>query len=283
MKKLSMFLSGVVTTLLAGSICITAIAASESWTITVNPINIQVNGETFQPTNVQGNPVPVFAYNGTTYAPVRALAEAYGLEVGYDPETNMATVNDPKFNAQQSIATENFNAINITEINIDGERYVWNVPGGSSGVRLYTATLGGKEEVFAHVVPFDFGDRTRLTGELPVIIFACLEDNISYTESDNPYELPSLKIPLFYNEYDKYFEFGQDQTVYISATEFYTPTWISRSGKKVYLPTSNLDQSNTNIRHNGNLICVNDVLKELGIYKSVSIENKGESLTLVIK
>ena len=95
MKKLSMFLSGVVTTLLLGSICITAIAASESWTITVNPINIQVNGETFQPTNLQGNPVPVFAYNGTTYAPVRALAEAYGLEVGYDPETNMATVNDP--------------------------------------------------------------------------------------------------------------------------------------------------------------------------------------------
>ena len=26
--------------------------------------------------------IPVF--NGTSYAPVRALAEAYGLEVGYD-------------------------------------------------------------------------------------------------------------------------------------------------------------------------------------------------------
>lgn len=33
-----------------------------------------------------------FTYNGTTYAPLRALAEAYGLEVGYDAEKKMATV-----------------------------------------------------------------------------------------------------------------------------------------------------------------------------------------------
>ena len=121
MKKLSMFLSGVVTTLLAGSICITAIAASESWTITVNPINIQVNGKTFQPTNVQGNPVPVFAYNGTTYAPVRALAEAYGLEVGYDPETNMATVNNPDIT--NSTLYEEPKLITLSNLTVNGKEY----------------------------------------------------------------------------------------------------------------------------------------------------------------
>lgn len=69
-----------------------AAGAVGGMTIQVDPINIQVNGQTFQPKDVNGNDVPVFAYNGTTYAPLRALAEAYGLTVGYDAEKNMATV-----------------------------------------------------------------------------------------------------------------------------------------------------------------------------------------------
>ena len=51
-----------------------------------------VNGEVFQPKDAQGRNALVFTYNSTTYAPVRALAEAYGLTVGYDSAKNMATV-----------------------------------------------------------------------------------------------------------------------------------------------------------------------------------------------
>ena len=83
MKKFPSFLAGVLTTAIIGSLSISALAASGVMTISVNPINIQVNGETFVPTDVNGKSVPVFAYNGTTYAPLRALAEAYGLEVEY--------------------------------------------------------------------------------------------------------------------------------------------------------------------------------------------------------
>lgn len=50
----------------------------------------------FQPTDVNGNPVDVFVYKGTTYAPLRALAEAYGLEVSYDGEAKMAVVEEPE-------------------------------------------------------------------------------------------------------------------------------------------------------------------------------------------
>lgn len=92
MKK---FLSGVLCTTLVFSLALSALAISGRMTIEVDPINIQVNGETFQPTDVTGKEVPVFAYQGTTYAPLRALAEAYGLEVGYAAEANMASVNDP--------------------------------------------------------------------------------------------------------------------------------------------------------------------------------------------
>lgn len=94
-NRIPTFLAGVFTTLLLGTLTISALAISGRMTIEVDPINIQVNGVTFQPKDAGGNDVPVFAYNGTTYAPLRALAEAYGLEVGYDAEKNMATVVDP--------------------------------------------------------------------------------------------------------------------------------------------------------------------------------------------
>lgn len=92
MKK---FISGVLCATLVFSLALSALAISGRMTIEVDPINIQVNGKTFAPTDVNGKEVPVFAYQGTTYAPLRALAEAYGLEVGYDAAANMATVTDP--------------------------------------------------------------------------------------------------------------------------------------------------------------------------------------------
>lgn len=92
MKRIPSFAAGMLTMALIGSLGVGALAATGSFTITVDPINVQVNGEVFQPKDATGADVPVFSYNGTTYAPLRALAEAYGLEVGYDAASNMATV-----------------------------------------------------------------------------------------------------------------------------------------------------------------------------------------------
>jgi fructose-specific component phosphotransferase system IIB-like protein len=93
-QKLSGFIAGVVATATIASLMVAALATTGQFSITVNPINVQVNGETFQPKDVNGKNVPVFNYDGTTYAPLRALAEAYGLEVGYNAEKNMATVGE---------------------------------------------------------------------------------------------------------------------------------------------------------------------------------------------
>lgn len=89
------FLSGMMVMLMLTGLSATALAASGALTIEVNPIKVLVNGEVFQPKDVNGNDVMVFTYNGTTYAPLRALAEAYGLEVGYDAKNNIATVTSP--------------------------------------------------------------------------------------------------------------------------------------------------------------------------------------------
>lgn len=93
--KLTSFLAGVLTVVLLMTLTVSALAADGSLSLTVNPIRVLVNGEVFQPKDAQGNDVLVFTYNGTTYAPLRALAEAYGLEVGYDSANKIATVNAP--------------------------------------------------------------------------------------------------------------------------------------------------------------------------------------------
>ena len=94
-KRFFSFLAGVMAALLLSSTAVTAMAATGALTIEINPIKVLVNGEVFQPKDVNGNDVMVFTYNGTTYAPLRALAEAYGLVVGYDSKNHIATVDKP--------------------------------------------------------------------------------------------------------------------------------------------------------------------------------------------
>ena len=91
-RKLTSYFAGVLTALVLGTITMSAFAAGGVLTLTVTPIRVMVNGQEFQPRDAQGNEVYVFQSNGTTYVPLRALSEAYGLEVGYDAGQNMATV-----------------------------------------------------------------------------------------------------------------------------------------------------------------------------------------------
>jgi len=101
-KSFKSFAAGVLTALVLSSTTVTALAASGTISIEVSPIKVLVNGEVFQPKDVNGNDVMVFTHNGSTYAPLRALAEAYGLEVGYDAERNIATVTSPTAQTPQS-------------------------------------------------------------------------------------------------------------------------------------------------------------------------------------
>lgn len=91
-RRIPAFLAGMLTTAILMSLVVGVFAAS-GLTITVDPtVKIQVNGSEFKPKDVNGKDVMTFVYNGTTYAPVRAMAEAFGLEVGYDSTKKMATV-----------------------------------------------------------------------------------------------------------------------------------------------------------------------------------------------
>ena len=127
MKNLKPFFAGILTTAVIGSLTISALAITERMTITVDPINVQVNGETFQPKDANGNDVPVFVYNGTTYAPLRALAEAYGLEVGYDAETNMATVTDPNTSISSDGIIDHSDPSHVAETTYQKFKEMWDI------------------------------------------------------------------------------------------------------------------------------------------------------------
>lgn len=93
MKKarLQGFAGGVLLTLLTLALVGTALAAGRTITID-DGITVTINGAKFSPRNVKGEEVPLFSYDGTTYAPVRALCEAAGLEVEYDADKGIARI-----------------------------------------------------------------------------------------------------------------------------------------------------------------------------------------------
>ena len=80
--KFLSFIAGALTVLMLIALPVSALASDGALSIKAYPIRILVNGQVFAPKDANGNDALVFTYNGTTYAPLRALAEAYDLEVG---------------------------------------------------------------------------------------------------------------------------------------------------------------------------------------------------------
>ncbi len=87
--------------LLAGIILLAAggtiVASTGAVTISVNysDIKITVDGTQINPTDGNGNTVEPFIYNGTTYLPVRAVAEAVGKNVAWDGSTKTVALTTP--------------------------------------------------------------------------------------------------------------------------------------------------------------------------------------------
>ena len=109
--KLVSFLAGAVAAITIVALPVSALASDGALTLAIHPVRMMVNGEVFQPKDARGNDALVFTADGVTYAPVRALAEACGLEVGYDAAQNLVTVNALAVSAPAvSAASEDFSS-----------------------------------------------------------------------------------------------------------------------------------------------------------------------------
>lgn len=70
-------------------------------------IKININGEEYTPKNVDGETVEPFIYEGTTYLPVRAVADALGKDVEWDDETSTVIITDKKSDASAEESENN--------------------------------------------------------------------------------------------------------------------------------------------------------------------------------
>ena len=86
MQKCRSFLLGVLATAVLFCLAIPAIAAggTVSWDCVFVGAKIVIDGETLQPKDVNGNPVDAVIYKGTTYVPIRAVANALDLSLEWD-------------------------------------------------------------------------------------------------------------------------------------------------------------------------------------------------------
>lgn len=85
-REIKGFLVGVlVTIILLGTVAFSQ-ARSQTIEVFFNYVNLQVNGKKVDADNI--------LYNGTTYVPLRAIAEMLGKEVSWDQVTRTASIND---------------------------------------------------------------------------------------------------------------------------------------------------------------------------------------------
>lgn len=86
--KIKYMLLGAIITLLASQSVIPATAAMVAKTINVyTGISVYVDDQEIIPTDVNGNRVDVFYYNGTTYLPARAISNIFGKQIQWDGKT----------------------------------------------------------------------------------------------------------------------------------------------------------------------------------------------------
>jgi len=74
--------------LLLSGITVLAAVRTEDISVTFRNIRLVVNGELITPRDAQGNIVEPFIFDGTTFLPVRAVANALGVDVDWDGNTS---------------------------------------------------------------------------------------------------------------------------------------------------------------------------------------------------
>ena len=87
-KELKGFIIGLIVSAFAVSGMAYARTGAEMIEAAYNNVKIYIDGVLLDPKDADGNTVEPFVSNGTTYLPVRAIANAFGKDVNWDAETS---------------------------------------------------------------------------------------------------------------------------------------------------------------------------------------------------
>ncbi len=83
-KTLKGYILGILSSVILFSIIAYATNTTTLYNVRANGVKIVIDGRELHPTDVNGNKVEPIIYNGTTYLPVRAVANAFNKAVQWD-------------------------------------------------------------------------------------------------------------------------------------------------------------------------------------------------------
>lgn len=185
-KEIKGFILGCITTAVIGSSVALADSISTQIEAVYNNIKIVVNGEQITPKDGNGNTVDPFIYNGTTYLPVRAVAEALNKKVDWNASDNSVLITDEKsdnidvyVDHHAVIMGKDLGYTNINDIIVQNEKvYVsvdelaqnlnYRISHGESSVYI-SDSLYYSQHLYATV-----GDSSSV---YPVVVYQPPEDN----------------------------------------------------------------------------------------------------------
>lgn len=125
-KKTSIVLLVSVMLVALGVPVLAASGYTKQASLNYNDIKITLNGAAITPKDANGNTVEPFIIDGTTYLPVRAVAEAIGLYVNWDGDTNTVKLSStPQNNTSQPSEDGKNHDIDITGATLD---YEYGIP-----------------------------------------------------------------------------------------------------------------------------------------------------------
>lgn len=159
MKK-SSFFAGMLTMLLILGLGGTAFAAAYQKQATLNyqGIKITLDGEEITPKDGAGNVVEPFTIDGTTYLPVRAIANAMGLEVNWNGATNTVEIAAPEMDGSTSDRSSDF----YKDFSVPS---LENIVGSAALVDVYELSTGDSVQYTYALKDFEIEDGKNFAEE----------------------------------------------------------------------------------------------------------------------
>lgn len=96
-KRKFKLLTAALAAVLAVGITAFAKQATETISVMYDNIKILIDGVEYTPKDANGNLVEPFVYNGTTYLPVRAVANAFDKDVDWEPQTSTVVLGSKNY------------------------------------------------------------------------------------------------------------------------------------------------------------------------------------------
>ncbi len=137
-ERMQGFIAGILLVVIVASGVVFAQQINKTAELCYSNIKVIIDGEELLPRDVEGNVVEPFTMDGTTYLPVRAIANAFGKEVGWDEVSQSVYINSPQGYAEEYHTIEVYRTPS-------GKRY--HLDSDCGGTNSYQTTLEDAIEV----------------------------------------------------------------------------------------------------------------------------------------